>query len=61
MTVYKFVSRGTIEEKIDTIIEDKKKLAREAVGSGETWITKLSDKELLDLLKLDKEEGDDLS
>ena len=61
VTVYKFVSRGTIEEKIDTIIEDKKKLAREAVGSGEAWITKLSDKELLDLLKLDKEEGDDLS
>ena len=59
--VYKFVSQGTVEEKINDMIEDKKKLAREAVGSGEAWITELSDKELMDLLKLDSGEGDDES
>lgn len=59
--VYKFVSQGTVEEKINDMIEDKKKLAREAVGSGEAWITELSDKELMNLLKLDSGEGDDES
>lgn len=59
--VYKFVSQGTVEEKINDMIEDKKKLAREAVGSGEAWITELSDKELMDLMKLDSGEGDDES
>ena len=30
-------------------------VAGEVTGSGETWITKLSDKQLLDLLALDRE------
>ena len=53
--VYKFVAEGTIEEKIDDIMEGKRKLAEEVTGSGETWLTKLSDKQLLDLLALDRE------
>lgn len=57
--VYKFVSQGTIEEKINDMMEDKKQLAEEIIDSGVSWITELSDKELLDLLKLDGGEGDD--
>ena len=53
--VYKFISEGTIEEKINDIMEGKRKLAEEVTGSGETWLTKLSDKQLLDLLALDRE------
>lgn len=57
--VYKFVSEGTIEEKINDMIEDKKALADETLGTGASWITELSDRELMDLLKLDGEEGED--
>lgn len=32
--VHKFVSKGTIEEKIDAIINSKKELAENVIGSG---------------------------
>ncbi len=51
--VYKLVSRGTIEERIDEIIEGKKKLAESVIGAGEQWVTELSDKEVLELMRLD--------
>lgn len=51
--VYKFVTRGTIEEKIDAMIEEKQKIAGDILSStGEQWITELDDKELLKLLRL---------
>lgn len=53
--VYKFVCKGTIEEKIDQLINSKKELAENVVGStSENWITELSDKELFSLLKLEQ-------
>ena len=52
--VHKFVCRGSIEEKIDTMIESKKELAENVIGSGgESWITELSNEDLFSLLKLD--------
>ena len=52
--VHKFMSKGTIEEKINTMIESKKELAANVIGEGsEKWITELSNEELLSLLKLD--------
>ncbi len=51
--VHKFVSSGTIEEKIDAIISSKVELAQNVVGSGENWITELSDDALIDLMRLD--------
>ena len=53
--VYKFVCRGTIEERIDEIIERKLELAENVVGSGESWLTKLTSAELKHLMALREE------
>ena len=55
--VHKFVCRGTIEEKIDAMISDKKQLAADLLdaGGGEVRLTELSDAELLRLVSLDLE------
>lgn len=50
--VHKLVCEGTVEEKIDQMIEKKKGLAESVVGKGEGWITELSAKELRDLFSL---------
>ncbi|MHA1343466.1 MAG: DEAD/DEAH box helicase [Promethearchaeota archaeon] len=53
VNVYKFVSIGTIEEKIDKLLEEKKELTEKIiVSSGESWISDLSDEKLRDLLIL---------
>lgn len=52
--VHKLVCKGTIEEKIDAMIESKKELAANVIGSGgENWITEMSNEELLAILSLD--------
>ena len=52
--VHKLVCTGTVEEKIDTMIESKKALAEDVIGgSGEKWITELSNRELMSLLRLE--------
>ncbi len=52
--VHKFVTTGTIEEKIDLMITAKKQLAEDILGSDEEIrLTELSDTELLDLVRLD--------
>ena len=53
--VHKFVCAGTLEEKIDEMIERKKGIAEKVVGSGEGWLTELSNDELRDLLTLKTE------
>ncbi|MFP8875658.1 MAG: C-terminal helicase domain-containing protein, partial [Myxococcota bacterium] len=52
--VHKFVCAGTLEERIDTMIERKRSIADDIVGSGENWITELSDDELHQMLALQK-------
>ena len=52
--VHKFVSRGSVEEKIDAMIASKRELAGNVIGSGgDNWITELSTEELLSVLRLD--------
>ena len=52
--VYKFVAKGTIEEKIDAIIEEKQKLSGDILSSsGEQWITEYNNEELLKMFALD--------
>jgi SNF2 family DNA or RNA helicase len=50
--VHKYVTVGTLEEKIDELIENKKALARAVVGSGEQWLTELSTTDLRELVIL---------
>ena len=50
--VHKFVCLGTLEERIDQMIEDKKALADSVVGSGENWLTEMSTANLRELVKL---------
>ncbi len=51
--VHKLVCEGTIEERIDTLINSKKELAENVIGGGgENWITELGNKELMDLMRL---------
>jgi SNF2 family DNA or RNA helicase len=53
--VRKFVCIGTLEEKIDAMIEEKKALANMVVGAGESWLTELSDTELRELVRLSED------
>ena len=50
--VRKFVCGGTLEERIDTMIEAKRALADRIVGSGEGWITELSTDQLREVVAL---------
>ena len=47
--VHKFITRGTIEEKIDEVINQKQHLNNELI-QGDQWVTELSNKELQELL-----------
>ncbi len=51
--VHKFLTQGTVEEKIDQMLTAKAHLAGEIVAaSGEQWITEMSNEELLQLFTL---------
>ena len=53
--VRKFICVGTLEERIDTMIEEKKALAERIVGTGESWLTELSVAELREVIALSPE------
>ncbi len=51
--VHKFITRGTVEEKIDLMIEGKIKMMQEIIPDmNESWITELDNQQLLDLFRL---------
>lgn len=54
--VHRLITKGTLEEKIDSMINTKKKLASLTVANGEKWVGELSDLELKKLVALDKSE-----
>jgi hypothetical protein len=52
--VHKFVCRGTVEDRIDQLIESKQQLVKDVLeGGAELLLTEMSDRDLLDLVKLD--------
>jgi SNF2 family DNA or RNA helicase len=53
--VHKFLCAGTLEEKIDEMIERKKAVAEDVVGTGEGWLANLSNRELKEVFALRKE------
>jgi len=51
--VHKFICAGTVEEKIDALMEDKRKLAGEILQAGaENWITELDDNAIKEMFSL---------
>ena len=50
--VHKYISVGTLEERIDMLIESKRALAENVVGTGEAWLTELDTEQLRDLITL---------
>ncbi|KAF1078719.1 DEAD/DEAH box helicase [Methanogenium sp. MK-MG] len=50
--VHLMISAGTLEEQIDAMLEEKRKLADEIIGSGEDWFTNLSTDKLRELVSL---------
>ncbi len=54
--VHKFVTRGTIEERIDMMLRDKQAMADALLGDGPgKTLTEMNDDELIDLVSLDIE------
>ncbi len=53
VVVHKFVTRGTIEEKIDQMLEDKQQMSDQVISaSGESMITEMDNRELIKLFQL---------
>jgi SNF2 family DNA or RNA helicase len=53
--VHKFICAGTLEERIDAMIESKQEIAANIVGAGEGWLTELSTAQIKDLFALRRE------
>ncbi len=53
--VHKFICVGTVEEKIDQMIEDKKRLAENIVTAGESMLTELTTEELQEVFSLSRD------
>ena len=51
--VHKFITSGSVEEKIDRMIREKSRLAEDIVGSGEEWLGSLAGDQLRDLVALE--------
>ncbi|HLE12757.1 MAG: hypothetical protein A2504_09605 [Bdellovibrionales bacterium RIFOXYD12_FULL_39_22] len=57
---HKFICRGTLEEKIDALIDSKIKISNEIIGNssgGELQFTEMSNSEILKLVSLDLKSG----
>jgi SNF2 family DNA or RNA helicase len=52
--VHKFICSGTLEEKINDIIESKQQLAEQTIGTGEEWLSNLDSDKLRELLVLER-------
>ncbi len=52
--VHKFVTLGTLEERIEQMISDKQKMADNIVGNDESWLTKLDNQAFKELIALNK-------
>ena len=54
--VHKFVTRGTIEEKIDALIAEKQQMSDEILeGDAGVALTEMSDEQILSMVALDLE------
>ena len=51
--VHKFITSGSVEEKINQMIRKKSHLAEDIIGSGEEWLGKIGVNQLRELVALD--------
>jgi Superfamily II DNA/RNA helicases, SNF2 family len=56
--VHVFCCRGTLEEKVDALVQSKKAIAGSIIGSGERWLTEMDNKEIGELIALHKDAVD---
>ena len=56
--MHKFICAGTLEERVDEMIERKREVAEQVVGTGEGWLTELSNDALREILALSREAGE---
>ena len=54
--VYRLITGGTFEERINDMIRSKRELANLAVGTGENWIGNLSNKDLRNIFELQNDQ-----
>ncbi|MFE9134393.1 SNF2-related protein [Streptomyces sp. NPDC007355] len=52
VTVHRLITRGTIEDRIDQLLTHKRSLQDTVLGSGDTGLARLSDRDLADLVRL---------
>ena len=52
--VHRLICEGTVEERIATLLADKRDLAEAVVGAGEAWLSELDDDELAELVELSR-------
>ena len=50
--VHRLIAEGTLEDRIAALLETKRALADAVIGTGERWMSELSDEELADLVSL---------
>ena len=55
VAVHKYIVAGTLEERIDEMIEEKIGIAGMVVGTGEKWLTELSNEDFYEMIKLGSE------
>ena len=55
--VHKFVCSGTLEERIQQMLDRKREVADSLLAAGENWLTELDNDELKRLLTLDRKEA----
>jgi superfamily II DNA or RNA helicase len=53
--VHKFICAGTMEERIDEMMERKQAVAEKVIGTGEAWLTELTNRELKEVFALREE------
>ncbi|MGA0364512.1 MAG: hypothetical protein ACO3LU_05920, partial [Vulcanococcus sp.] len=53
--VHKFITSGSVEERIDRMIKEKSKLAEDIVGSGEDWLGGMDVSQLKELVTLSED------
>ncbi|HKJ57213.1 MAG TPA: DEAD/DEAH box helicase [Nitriliruptoraceae bacterium] len=59
VTVHRLVTAGTVEERINEVLERKRAIADAVVGESEAWITELGDDDVRELVSLASDAYDD--